>query len=212
MNRKILTFILTTTFLLFLGSPSIAVIDDYQDAVDAYNREDYKTSYQLMLPLPKKGFAQAQYNLGVMYEKGNGVKQNHRKPKKWFSLAADQDLAKAVEKLDLLSKEKVENKSQDTPKGMLDNSFNLNSKDFQDGLNAINKEDYKSAHQLFLKLAEQGVAKAQYNLGLMYAKGNGVVKDDSKAIKWCGRLLQNKDRVKPKPIWGGYMRKGKVYQ
>ena len=82
MNRKILTFILTITFLLFLDSPSIAVIDDYQDAVDAYNREDYKTSYQLMLPLAKKGFAQAQYNLGVMYEKGNGVKQNHRKAKK----------------------------------------------------------------------------------------------------------------------------------
>ena len=159
MNRKILTFILTITFLLFFGSPSIAVIDDYQDAVDAYNREDYKTSYQLMLPLAKKGFAQAQYNLGVMYEKGNGVKQNHRKAKKWFSLAADQDLAKAVEKLDLLSKEKVENKSQDTPKGLLDNSFNLNSKDFQDGLNAINKEDYKSAHQLFLQLRNKVLLK-----------------------------------------------------
>ena len=184
MNRKILTFILTITFLLFLDSPSIAVVDDYQDAVDPYNREDYQTSNQLMFPFAEKGFAQAQYNLGVMYEKGNGVKQNHRKAKKWFSLAADQDLAKAVEKLDLLSKEKVENKSQDTPKGLLDNSFNLNSKNFQDGLNATNKEDYKTAHQLFLKLAEQGVAKAQYNLGLMYAKGNGVVKDDSKAIKW----------------------------
>jgi Sel1 repeat. len=67
--------------LLFFGSPSIAVIDEYQDAVDAYNREDYKTSYQLMIPLADKGFAQAQYNLGVMYEKGNGVKQNHRKAK-----------------------------------------------------------------------------------------------------------------------------------
>ena len=82
MNRKILTFILTITFLLFFDIPSIALIDDYQDAVDAYNREDYKTSYQLMLPLAEKGVAQAQYNLGVMYEKGNGVKQNHRKAKK----------------------------------------------------------------------------------------------------------------------------------
>ena len=82
MNRKILTFILTIIFLLFLGSTSIAVIDDYQDAVDAYNREDYKTSYQLMIPLAEKGFARAQYNLEVMYEKANGVKQNHRKAKK----------------------------------------------------------------------------------------------------------------------------------
>ena len=103
MNRKNLTFTLTITFLLFFGSPSIAVINEYQDAVDAYNRKDYKTSYQLMIPLADKGFAQAQYNLGVMYEKGNGVKQNHRKAKKWFSLAADQDHAKAVEKLNSLS-------------------------------------------------------------------------------------------------------------
>ena len=184
MNKKNLTFTLTITFLLFFGSPSIAVIDEYQDAVDAYNREDYKTSYQLMIPLADKGFAQAQYNLGVMYEKGNGVKQNHRKAKKWFSLAADQDHAKAVEKLNSLSKKKVINKSKDTPKGLVDNSFNLNAENFQDGLNPLNKDDYETAHQLLLQLAEQGIAKDQYNLGLMYAKGKGVVKDYSKAIKW----------------------------
>ena len=49
MNRKILTFILTITFLLFLDSPSIAVIDDYQDAVDAFNREDYKFIYEFII-------------------------------------------------------------------------------------------------------------------------------------------------------------------
>ena len=45
--------------------------------------------------MAEKGVAQAQYNLGVMYEKGKGVKQNHRKAKKWFSLAADQGLIQA---------------------------------------------------------------------------------------------------------------------
>ncbi|SVB19145.1 uncharacterized protein METZ01_LOCUS171999, partial [marine metagenome] len=68
MNKKALTFLLSSTLLLFLSTPSIAVIDDYQEAVDAYSRGDYITSYQLILPLAEKGFAQAQYNLGVMYE------------------------------------------------------------------------------------------------------------------------------------------------
>ena len=32
--------------------------------------------------------------------------------------------------------------------------------------------------------AEQGDAAAQYNLGLMYANGEGVPKDDAEAVKW----------------------------
>ena len=102
MNKKILRFILTSIWLLFWASPSIALVTEYQKAVDAYNREDYKTSYKLILLLAKKGFAQAQYNLGVMYEKGKGVKKNLKKAKKWFKLASNQGLAKAQEKLNLL--------------------------------------------------------------------------------------------------------------
>ena len=32
--------------------------------------------------------------------------------------------------------------------------------------------------------AEQGYARAQFNLGVMYATGEGVPKDDAKAVKW----------------------------
>ena len=40
--------------------------------------------------------------------------------------------------------------------------------DLQDGLDAYNKGDFKTAYKLWLPLAEQGVAKAQYNLVLMH--------------------------------------------
>jgi len=33
-------------------------------------------------------------------------------------------------------------------------------------------------------LAKQGIAEAQYNLGLMYSKGEGVPIDDKEAVKW----------------------------
>ena len=46
--------------------------------------------------------------------------------------------------------------------------------DFQDGLDANKRQDYKTAHRLFLPLAEQGNANAQFNLALMYAEGKGV--------------------------------------
>jgi TPR repeat protein len=37
--------------------------------------------------------AQAQNNLGIMYEIGHGVKQDHAEAQKWFRLAAGQGLA-----------------------------------------------------------------------------------------------------------------------
>ena len=41
-------------------------------------------------------------------------------------------------------------------------------------------KDYKQAVYWFRKAADQGNAGAQYNLGAMYAKGEGVPKDDRK--------------------------------
>ena len=38
--------------------------------------------------------------------------------------------------------------------------------------------------------AEQGEAKAQYNLGVMYAEGEGVPEDDRKAVKWYRKAAE----------------------
>ena len=37
---------------------------------------------------------------------------------------------------------------------------------------------------LFRQAAEQGHASAQFNLGLMYATGEGVPEDDAEAVRW----------------------------
>ena len=56
--------------------------------------------------------------------------------------------------------------------------------DLSDGFEAAQKGDYKTAMRLWKPWAEQGDAKAQYNLGLMYRNGYGVPKDDKQAVKW----------------------------
>ena len=56
--------------------------------------------------------------------------------------------------------------------------------DFQDGWDAYVKKDYKTAHDLWLPLAEQGSSKAQFFLGFMYDFGFGVEQEDSEAMKW----------------------------
>ena len=56
--------------------------------------------------------------------------------------------------------------------------------DVEDCKSYYDAEDYKRAFPACSRAAEQGDAKAQYNLGVMYAKGKGVSKNAREAVKW----------------------------
>jgi TPR repeat protein len=58
------------------------------------------------------------------------------------------------------------------------------SQDFQKGFDAYNRGDYATALREWTLAAEQGHAFAQYNLGLMYDNGRGVLQDFKTAVKW----------------------------
>ncbi len=49
---------------------------------------------------------------------------------------------------------------------------------------ALQRGDFRIAAGLFYPLAEKGDARAQYNLGLLYASGLGVTHDYQAALKW----------------------------
>ncbi|HHF3780583.1 TPA: tetratricopeptide repeat protein, partial [Haemophilus influenzae] len=61
---------------------------------------------------------------------------------------------------------------------------------FQQGLTAYEQSDYQTAFKLWLPLAEQGNASVQFNLGLMYSKGQGVKQDDFEAVKWYRKAAE----------------------
>mgnify|MGYP003517569551 FL=1 len=46
------------------------------------------------------------------------------------------------------------------------------------------EQDYSKAAEWYLKAAEQGYVKAQFNLGNMYYTGRGVKRDYQEARKW----------------------------
>ena len=69
--------------------------DDLEDAIDAYERKDYKTAYKLLLPLAEQGVASAQNNLGWMYAQGHGVPQDYKEAVKWYRLSVEQGYATA---------------------------------------------------------------------------------------------------------------------
>ena len=77
---------------------------DLQDAHDAYERGDYKTAYKLFLPLAEQGHNDAQYILGLIHVKGEGVPQDYEKAEKWWRLSAEQGNVNAQFNLDLLLK------------------------------------------------------------------------------------------------------------
>jgi uncharacterized protein len=56
--------------------------------------------------------------------------------------------------------------------------------DFKAGEKAHHHGDYATALREWEPLAKHGQAVAQYNLGLLYANGQGVPKDDAQARQW----------------------------
>ncbi|OHC73611.1 MAG: hypothetical protein A3G18_00815 [Rhodospirillales bacterium RIFCSPLOWO2_12_FULL_58_28] len=55
---------------------------------------------------------------------------------------------------------------------------------FEDAVAAYERGDYETALRLYRPLADQGDAKARFNLGLMYVNGRGVAQDYAEAVKW----------------------------
>ena len=45
-------------------------------------------------------------------------------------------------------------------------------------------QSYEKAVEWYRKAAEQGLARAQYNLGCMYENGTGVAQSYEKAVEW----------------------------
>ena len=60
----------------------------------------------------------------------------------------------------------------------------------REGVRAYENEDYARAIAAFRPLAEQGVVKAQYNLGRMYMYGEGVKQDKVEAVKWYRKAAE----------------------
>ena len=62
-----------------------------------------------------------------------------------------------------------------------------------EGLAAYERGDYEAALREFRPLAEQGLATAQYILGDMYAKGQGVPQDYAQAVVWYRKVAEQGD-------------------
>ena len=118
--------------------------------------EQFKRCWKLVYDRsPGRHTPMAQVNLGYMYHKGKGVRQDFAKAAKYYKLAVDQGNAFAQCNLGI----------------MYDNGRGV-------------PQDDARAGQYYKLAADQGNADAQCNLGVMYDEGCGVKQDNAKAAKY----------------------------
>ena len=177
--------------LLALGLFGIASAGQLDDGVAAARRGDYATAMRFWRPLTDQGNAAAQYNIGVLYELGQGVLQDYAQALVWFRKAAVQENAFAQAALgemyadgwgvpkDYAQAAAWYRKAAD--QGHLAAQNNLGVI-YRDGEGV--PQDYAQALMWFRKAAAQGNAAAQYNLGRMYNIGEGVPQNYAQALVW----------------------------
>ena len=71
------------TAIIVLGVGGAAVAEPVEDAFAAAQRGDFETALRLWRPLADQGYAKAQFNLGIMYDNGEGVPESDVQAYKW---------------------------------------------------------------------------------------------------------------------------------
>ena len=79
-----------TLALSLLLSSGVAIAADFSKGLQAAQSGDFKTALAEWTPLAEQGNSDAQFNVGIMYRKGDGVPENDKTAIKWFTKAAKQ--------------------------------------------------------------------------------------------------------------------------
>ena len=144
----------------------------------------------------EEGDEDAQWELGWMYYKGQGVPKNYKKAAKWFRKeakqyrkAAEQGHAGSQFSLGCVYARENEVVPENDKKAVkwLRKAAKQGHDYAQSKLGQMyyrGVKDYKKAAKWFRKAAEQGDADAQFELSWMYYKGRGVPKNDVEAYAW----------------------------
>src|SRR5947199_3433454 len=78
--------------LLILAAPLWA---DFKSGLAAYDRGDFRAAMQEWLPVAQRGDANAQFNIGLLFASGKGVKKDLRQAADWYRKAAEQGVGAA---------------------------------------------------------------------------------------------------------------------
>jgi len=199
-------FLLVFAAAMFWGLAGCAA-SNYQKGIRHYKPDDAVAAVRELKPLAEQGNAEAQFNLGSLYYQGRGVPQDYREAIKWFRKAAEQGHRFSQTTLGTVYAEGVQGVvEKDYPQALMWFIFaaargDMEAMEFRDALanrmtpaqiteaqtlvREFKPQDvYTRALQEFKTLGAQGDVAAQFRVGLIYYKGQGVQPDYPEALRW----------------------------
>ncbi len=151
--RRLVSIALMSGAFVFVSLPAPA--QDFEAGVAAAKAGDYETALSVWRPLAEGGDPASQFNLGMMYARGEGVDEDLAQAAKWFGKAAEQGEVNAQAHLG----------------GMYARGIGV-------------ERDYGKAAEWLYRAASQHHKQSQYELGTLYANGTGVERDLGAAYFW----------------------------
>ena len=145
---------------VFFSFSLSASAQDFETGMDALKRHDFEEALREWQPLAALGHANAQYQIGNLYEYGRGIPQSDVEAVKKYTSAANKGHAAAQYRLGIL----------------YDNGWGVTQNDFE-------------AVQWYKMAAELGHDYAQFDLALMYAHGTGAQQDYVQAYMWMSMAI-----------------------
>ena len=125
------------------------------------NENGYSRAYNIFITNAREGDADAEYNLGLMYARGQGVPKDYDAALSWFQKAHEKGHKGAMYFL---------------------------GKMYATGVGV--QKDSRMAERLFLKCADEDV-RAQYEIGLLYFKNEDIPRNLDRSAKWMLRAANN---------------------
>ncbi len=137
--------VLLVVLVAVIGAPAAA---DWAEVRRAFDNGDAVALIAALRPLAESGDADAQLNMGILHDTGQGVPQDYQEAARWYAAASDQSHPTAQYNLGLLYFE---------GKGV--------------------ERDRAKALDLYRRAARNGDADAFSSIGYMFLHGIGVEED-----------------------------------
>ena len=152
----------SSMLLLVLLCTGLAQANTLEEAKQKLAEKDFAAAHAIYLSLANQNDAKACYNLGLMYQDGDGVTKNLDEAVKWYSKSAELGYKEA--------------------------QYTLGALVFQRQIHSIS---YPQAVTYYEQAAKQGHVKSQLNLGMLYFRGDVIAQDLPAAVQWLSLAASN---------------------